>query len=122
MVGTVSCATGIQGHVPAQGLTSWACRRLAFHSCRMTTSHCCTVVGLRRCGGRLIKGAIPVPCRPWLPPTNVAPELEGSASSSLEYYSSLEVTCGSGSSHPSTTSLGQHPCLPVWKRPVSIAH
>lgn len=76
--------------MPCPGLTSCACRRLAFHSCRMTTSHCCTVVGLRRCGGRLIKGAAPVTCLPlcWVTPTKVAPELEFSASSSLKCHNS----------------------------------
>lgn len=77
----------------------------------MTTSHCCTVVGLRRCGGRLSKGAIPVPCRPWLPPTNAAPELEASASSSLKHYSSPEATCGSGlATHPPPPWGSTHAC------------
>jgi hypothetical protein len=81
---------------PTQGLTSWACRRLAFHSCRMITSHCCTVVSLRSCGGRPANGAAPVVCLPlcWLTPTKEAPELEVSTSSSLKHhFSTPEVLC-----------------------------
>ena len=67
-------------------LTSCACRRLAFHSCRMMTSHCGSVAGLRRCRGRPAKGGAPGTCLPlcWLPTAQGGTALALSASSSLK--------------------------------------
>lgn len=101
-------------------LTSWACRRLAFHSWRMTTSHCWSVAGLHRCRGSLIAGGTPGTCLPLcrLPATEVAAGLE---LSTLSLKQPLEQTRGGLPEVISHTPSRGSTCSSVSKRVISTA-
>lgn len=73
----------LQVCAPPPSLTSWACRRLAFHSWRMITSHCWSELGLRKWGGRFIRRGTPGTCLLlcWLPDPEMASGFKVSTSS-----------------------------------------
>ena len=119
MVGPVAVPDCPGPPPPPRALTSWVCRRLVFHSSRMSTSHCLSVVGFRRGRGRIIGGCAPAPiCLPWcwLFPIQAAPALEASAFSFLKQsLQQPEVTCPGASNHPPSIPPQAAP-RPMWGR------